>query len=123
NRKLYFLSHNTFPKLQVLKALKMSSAIPICFSPVIHDDKMFIDGGCINNYPINYFNNELDSVLGIQIVHSCNENVQINNFEEYLTGIFGCFIASNDHFEYNNYTIKINLPDINIANFNVSKND
>jgi predicted acylesterase/phospholipase RssA len=47
------ISHLTNPDLQLLTAIQMSSAIPILISPVCIDDKCYVDGGVICNYPIN----------------------------------------------------------------------
>jgi predicted acylesterase/phospholipase RssA len=47
------LSYLTNPDLQLLTAIQMSSAIPILISPVCIDDKCYVDGGVICNYPIN----------------------------------------------------------------------
>ena len=45
------LSHKTHPDLSLIKALEMTSAVPILFSPVIDGDKCYIDGGLLDNYP------------------------------------------------------------------------
>lgn len=47
------LNHNTYPELSLIKALEMSSAVPVLFKPIIEGDKCYIDGGLLNNYPIN----------------------------------------------------------------------
>ena len=47
------LSYVTHPDLPLLTAVQMSSAIPILISPVCIDDKCYVDGGVICNYPIN----------------------------------------------------------------------
>jgi len=47
------LSYKSHPELQVVKALRMSMAIPVLFQPVFEGDGCYIDGGLINNYPLN----------------------------------------------------------------------
>ena len=47
------LSYKTHPDLSLLLAVQMSSAIPILISPVCIDNKCYIDGGVVCNYPIN----------------------------------------------------------------------
>jgi len=47
------LSYKTHPELSLLLAVQMSSAIPILISPVCIDNKCYIDGGVVCNYPIN----------------------------------------------------------------------
>jgi predicted acylesterase/phospholipase RssA len=47
------LSHTTHPELSVIKALCMSTSYPLAFKPVCIDEDCFIDGGLLNNYPLN----------------------------------------------------------------------
>ena len=48
------ISHKSFPNLPALKAIHMTSAIPIAIEPVCMDGKCYVDGGFINNYPLNH---------------------------------------------------------------------
>ena len=54
----------------------MSSTFPILFKPIIEDDKCFIDGGLLNNFPINdcLENNEESEILGFDIKFPGEEN-------------------------------------------------
>lgn len=47
------ISHTTHPTLSVIKAVMMSMAYPFAIKPVFIDDDCFIDGGLLNNYPLN----------------------------------------------------------------------
>jgi predicted acylesterase/phospholipase RssA len=47
------LSHMTHPDLSVIKALCMSTSYPLAFKPVCIGDDCFIDGGLLNNFPLN----------------------------------------------------------------------
>ena len=47
------ISYITHPDLQLLTAVQMSSAIPVLISPVCVEDKCYVDGGIICNYPVN----------------------------------------------------------------------
>jgi predicted acylesterase/phospholipase RssA len=46
------LSHILTPDLPLIKALHMSCALPVVFSPVFLDGKCYIDGGLNRNYPL-----------------------------------------------------------------------
>lgn len=52
--KLTEISYKTFPDLQLLKAIQMTASYPTLISPVIMNDKCYVDGGLLCNYPINY---------------------------------------------------------------------
>jgi predicted acylesterase/phospholipase RssA len=47
------ISHTTHPNLELLKALHMSMAYPFIFKPICDEGNCFIDGGLLNNYPLN----------------------------------------------------------------------
>ena len=48
------LSHTSHPDMLLVDALTMSSSLPGIFIPTIKDNKCYIDGGVIDNYPLNY---------------------------------------------------------------------
>ena len=47
------VSHENYPDLEVVKAVQMSAAYPVFISPVFIENKCYIDGGLLCNYPIN----------------------------------------------------------------------
>ena len=70
NFEVVNISHETYPDLQLLTAIHMSCAIPVIFSPVCIEDKCYVDGGVVCNYPLKYcIENALDK----------NEIFAINN--------------------------------------------
>ena len=76
------LNHITYPDMPLIKALEMSSAVPILFKPIIEEGKCYVDGGLIDNYPLyECLQNEKcsdDEVLGIKNKWS-NVEYTINN--------------------------------------------
>ena len=65
------ISYLTHPELSVVDAALMSCALPILITPVLIDNKCYMDGGVAANYPLKYCidsgKNE-DEVLGL-----CNQ--------------------------------------------------
>jgi len=47
------ICYKSFPDLSLIKALTMTTAVPLLFKPIIMDDKCFIDGGVITNFPLD----------------------------------------------------------------------
>lgn len=47
-----YLSHTNYPNLPAAKAARASSSIPLVFDPVYHEDKIFVDGGVLDIFPI-----------------------------------------------------------------------
>ena len=65
------LSHKTYPNLEVYKAVAMSGAFPILFEPIFYDGKCIVDGGLLNNFPLNEcleLNNNQKEILGINLI-------------------------------------------------------
>jgi predicted acylesterase/phospholipase RssA len=74
------LSHTTHPDLELLQALTMSSALPGIFMPTIIDDKCYVDGGVMCNYPLNQClrdHTNKDEILGIKSSY----NKETDNFK------------------------------------------
>lgn len=47
------LSYRTDPDLQCITAIRMSCNVPFLFEPFVYQDCSYVDGGIINNFPIN----------------------------------------------------------------------
>ena len=91
--KKVILSHKTHPDLQLIKAIYMSSTFPIIFKPLIENEKCFIDGGLVNNFPLNHClerieKNKENEILAIKIVSSSTKNSYINSDTNLLWFIY-----------------------------------
>jgi predicted acylesterase/phospholipase RssA len=64
------LSHKTHPDLSLIKALRMTMAVPVIFEPIFIDDACYVDGGLMNNFPLNdcieQQECDTDEILGIK---------------------------------------------------------
>jgi NTE family protein len=78
-------------KGSLAKALSASSAFPSLFQPVIIDDQILIDGGVVNNYPIDELKDKgVDLIIGVDVQDNLASRInltsapdilfQINNF-------------------------------------------
>lgn len=80
--KVVDISFKSFPDLPVIHAIYMSCSIPIIFCPFYIEDKCFIDGAVILNYPLSYCiksHANKNEILGIK-----NSNVVSGNTESNL---------------------------------------
>jgi len=80
------LSHKSHPDLEFYKAITMSSAFPLMFMPICDFSNCYIDGGLLNNFPLNdciNLNNNIDEILGIKIITN-NDNLDTVNSETIL---------------------------------------
>ena len=65
--KIHDVSYLTHPKLSLLSAIQMSCALPLLVTPVCIEDKCYIDGGIMVNYPLNKcLHSEKDEILGFK---------------------------------------------------------
>ena len=93
------LNYKTHPDLSLIKALEMTSAVPLLFSPIIHGNNCYIDGGLLDNYPINecLINEKCNDseVLGIRNKWSKSDIIINNemNFFQYLESSFGKIVT------------------------------
>jgi len=110
--KLEDISYLTHPDLQLLTAIQMSCAIPILISPVCTEDKCYVDGGVVCNYPINQCilrNQNINEILGLRNKYVNNHDNIVKNQSTILEYVIN-FISKL----VNNVSIKI--EDKNIPN-------
>ncbi|PKP19325.1 MAG: patatin [Bacteroidetes bacterium HGW-Bacteroidetes-21] len=62
------------------RSLMASSCIPIVFQPVKYLDTMFVDGGVLDNLPIEPLLNQCDKIIGVN-VNSFNKEVKEIHFK------------------------------------------
>lgn len=61
----------------LVNILVASSSIPVIFQPVIIDNKMYVDGGLLNNLPVEPLVNNCKTIIG---VHVNPLNTSLNDF-------------------------------------------
>ena len=123
DKNIYYFSHELTPNMQILLAMKMTSAFPLWFYPITYQNKLFVDGGCIDNYPIRFFQNDLNSTIGIYLSNEKNFLKNINNIEEYFNVLIDCLcesLTNNLLKDYEKYTIKIDIKFIGIIDLNIN---
>ena len=99
------ISYKTHPDLPLIKALHMTGSFPVFLSPVIIDNKCYIDGGIICNYPLDKCiaaNGNVGEILGFNNDYS-SESSEIQNGKsitedssliDFLLGLFIKIIRS-----------------------------
>ena len=122
-RRVEYLSHLTNPNLEVVKAIRMSISIPFVFTPVEYDNCLYVDGGCIDNFPMICFDKQLDDVIGICAI---DRNPQQNNITTiYDYGFNVIFSLINGITEisvrkYKDHVIEIILENVLPIDFDLS---
>ena len=114
--KLEYLSHDTYPNLPCLIAIRMSSNLPLVFENFKYGNSYYIDGGIANNFAIDIGVKKGKKILGIYnelSKYSITKNVEFN-LMEYILKLF--FIPT---VEFRNLQIK--LIDTNIYKIDIIK--
>jgi len=121
-----YISHENYPDMTVYTAIRMTSCIPFLFSPVEYKGLMYVDGGCMDIYPIGIFSENLDDVIGICSTqsNSVDKPIAIDDLMSYVIAIMRCL--SDTRKEISNFkrcTIEIKSKPIFLANFSLEEKD
>jgi len=112
-KQVEYLSYETYPEMPLITALKMTSAVPLLFPFVEYNDKKYVDGGLLENFPISIFDDQLDKVIGINIMSELP--VKHSNIIEYILLVLGIVY-------YNGFD-KYNIEKYKKSVFNLVLND
>jgi predicted acylesterase/phospholipase RssA len=87
------ISHSTHPDWTVIQAVYCSSGLPMLFVPFVRDEKIYIDGGFVCNYPTQFCidaGNNPDEIMGfVRIYNSITNLSAINSLTDYLYYLIG----------------------------------
>ena len=119
------LWYGDFPDMKIKDAVYASCSIPIILQPEFYQDKVLIDGGVINNYPVDTCFHEqkiLDSrekTFGIDF-NSEKFDVKIDTTSSLFTIINKLYVHTQNNFQIENahtpdYEIIINADKMNIS--------
>lgn len=103
-RVLEMNKENT-PNLVISKAMRMSFATPIIFTPVLYEGDYYVDGGCTLYYPFGLLPE--DNRIGIFVRTNYYEAKSVNSYYEYIKALV---LLSMDDVEYPD-TIYVNFTE------------
>jgi predicted acylesterase/phospholipase RssA len=120
--KVQDISYLTHPKLYLITAIQMTCALPILITPVCIDNKCYIDGGMVCNYPLNYCINtckNTEEILGFKNKYSDDNNcvtTESTLLDFLLSFLFkAVFSLSTDHIQPSvKYEVTCNAEYLNI---------
>ena len=109
----YILNYRTHPDMRIIQAVHMSGAIPMIFKPVFYEGSCYMDGGIVNNYPIETCMYKQactpQEVLGIKNnikrTSGDNDNLSIHALSEKST-IVDVFLTFFSHYQYIRHQLK-----------------
>jgi NTE family protein len=83
-----------FSKGDVIKPLIASSSIPILFRPVVYEGKQLVDGGIIDNLPVEPLLDKVENIIGIN-VNILNPDTKISSFLKILERNVDLIVTNN----------------------------
>lgn len=112
---VYLNPHNeeiAYRAVPIRLAVRMSTSIPYMFEPIVYTNCSFVDGGLIDNYPINVFDGSVigsieqclgqcdvnNKVLGLKLITNKepNEWASIDGFVSFGIKLIDLFLTEND---------------------------
>lgn len=125
DKKTYYFSHLSHPNMQLKIAIRISTSVPLWFVPVEYECNVYVDGGCMENYPISIFKDELDSTIGIHLTSEKPQVKSVDNLESFLINLLQCFEEGSELKAicgYEKNTVQLNTSNMSSFNLNISDN-
>lgn len=113
--KQYILDKGYLPD-----AIAASGAIPSLFEPVMIDDKLLIDGGIANNYPIEeLLAKNVDQVIGVDVQDSLRTREQLKTISDVMLQVsnFNTHRQMDEKIEKTSIYIKPDISEFTIVSF------
>lgn len=122
-KKIEYISVDTYPEMKVITAIRMSTSIPIIFEPIKYYTDIYVDGLIFSNFPIDYFDKFTVDTLGLNIISTQDTEIEIKTFKDYLNllceSFFNSLYRQKTQLKYE-YICNIPIPKT-IKNFDIYK--
>lgn len=109
------INKDTFPNMSVVDAVSITMAFPFIFKPIFIDNYCFIDGGVLNNFPLNICiknNCEPNEVLAIKNKYYASQQFKYNITPDIpLLDFIRLFITKvHNTLDHNSHEISEKIP-------------
>ncbi|MDB9755763.1 patatin-like phospholipase family protein [Winogradskyella sp.] len=93
---------------ELIKPLLASSAFPGLFSPVKIKDKLYIDGGVLNNFPVELIKKDCDTLIGVYLnFFETATNNELKHFYNVIERAINIRISKSDEKKFDDFNIII----------------
>lgn len=92
------LSAETYPNLLVTKAMRMSSTFPFIFPPFEYDNKYYLDGGIVENFPMHTAQKSNRNCFGLYNINTPKPYTLQTNYFELFVRLLTVFVSSSAEF-------------------------
>lgn len=112
-------SVDTSPQFSVITAIRISISVPVIFTPIQLDGDVYVDGGLVNNFPINHCPE--NETLGFYIKNSNGKKIDgIQSLILSCLGLLTDTLSEKSVEKYENNIIKIVNPNYEFTNFDLN---
>ena len=126
-----YFSYKNYPDMPIKTAMRISMSIPYFFEAVDFDGCTWVDGGVLDNYPFNYFQDS-EHTLGLKLVNNNEKrdntiyhyHKNIENIKDFSIYLIDAMTNQIDRLHVNNNywkaTITINTLGVGTTDFDIS---
>lgn len=93
-KQIEYLSVDTYPEMHLSTAIRMSTAVPVLFTPVKYYEDLYVDSMIYNNFPVNFFEHFKINTLGMNLLTVSNTSTKPSCFSDYLYLLYTAFCDS-----------------------------
>ena len=111
------LSVDTTPNVRVIDGIMASLSIPVLFKPcsLENSEEVYVDGGLINNFPINVF--DPSTTLGIRLCWTSSvDKLCYNSLDQYLARVAYCVLSQAEELQ----NLQVRNKQVNVINIDVN---
>lgn len=116
-----YLSYINSPDHDVALAIRMSVSVPFYYMPVKYEGEFFIDGGILDNYPIQ--KGDINRTIGLVV--ASDTNIKVNDFSNYMFAtirlVVNAYLLTKVK-KYSYCSIPILCEENTFIDFNMNKN-
>lgn len=120
-----YLCMDNHPNMPIVDAVRISMSFPLMYTPVEYEKNMYIDGGVLAPYPIEYFEGSED-VIGFLINRSGKRKYDTDSLDKYLYSLLFIILdvyQDKHYIGYEDNTVFMEKKDLieNVLSFNLTK--
>lgn len=119
--KTEYFSVDTHPDMKVIDAVCMSIAIPMIFASSEYNGNTYIDGGTVEEYPMNPFMDKKPHEVGcVKLVLDDVYKETVDNPKDFLEALIRSTLKNRLSYDEKCVMIPVNVGDAGIFDFNMT---
>ena len=119
--KTEYFSVDTHPDMKVIDAVCMSIAIPVIFASSEYNGNTYIDGGTVEEYPMNPFmDKKPHEVVCVKLVLDDVYKESVDNPKDFLEALIRSTLKNRVSYDEKCVMIPVNVGDAGIFDFNMT---